>query len=127
MLKKIFTVVIAAQAILFSTGISASPFDKGRSTIAISAGNGSAFNDNYLILGLGYGYYLANGLQLGIDFDFWLNGSPSVYQVTPEIQYVFHQSHYHNILHFYFGNIHPQFYHEKQKYNLFFSGVKVFD
>ncbi|MEJ2179029.1 MAG: hypothetical protein P8Y28_00995 [Gammaproteobacteria bacterium] len=91
MLKKTFTLVIVALAILFSASISASPFDRGRSNIAISAGSGSAFNDDYIILGLGYGYYLTNGLQLGIGFDFWLNGSPSVYQVTPEIQYVFHQ------------------------------------
>ena len=91
MLKRIFTITIITLAIMFSSGVSASPFDKGRSNLVISAGSGSAFNDDYIILGLGYGYYLLNGLQLGIKFDLWLDGDPSIYQVTPDIQYVFHQ------------------------------------
>lgn len=73
-----------------SASASISPFDRGSSNLIISAGSGSAFNDDYIILGLGYGYFLANGFQLGIKFDLWLDGSPGIYQVTPDIQYVFH-------------------------------------
>ena len=79
-------------AILFSSGLSASPFAKGSSSVVVSAGSGSVFDDSYFILGLGYGYFLANGLQLGIEVDTWLGGSPDIYQVTPHVQYVFHQT-----------------------------------
>lgn len=84
-------IATSSVSIAASASASVSPFDKGRSNLIISAGSGSAFDDDYIILGLGYGYYLLNGFQLGIKFDLWLDGSPSVYQVTPDIQYVFHQ------------------------------------
>ena len=98
MIKKIVTLMYISLFFVSTTNTSAaasasasiSPFDKGSSNLVISAGSGSAFSDDYIILGLGYGYYLANGFQLGIKFDFWLDGSPSIYQVTPDIQYVFH-------------------------------------
>ena len=99
MIKKIVILLVSASIYLGSSSVSIaasasasiSPFDQGRSNLVISAGSGSAFADDYIILGLGYGYYLLNGFQLGIKFDFWLDGSPGIYQVTPDIQYVFHQ------------------------------------
>lgn len=78
-------------AILFSGSVLAGPFEKGSSSLLISAGSVSAFDDDYFILGLGYGYFVLDGLQLGIDIESWLGGDPSVYQLTPQVQYVFHQ------------------------------------
>ena len=71
-----------------ATIANASPFDQGQQHLQMAIGSGSLLNDNYIILGIGYGYYLQNGLELGIDFDLWLDGDPSIYQVTPEIKYV---------------------------------------
>lgn len=58
----------------------------------LAIGSGSLLNDNYIILGIGYGYFLQNGLELGINFDLWLDGDPSIYQVTPEVRYVIENS-----------------------------------
>ncbi len=69
----------------------AGPFSQGSQSVAIIAGSGSAFRDDYLILGLGYGYYLVDGLELGIDAQFWLNGDPSITKLSPQIRYVFTQ------------------------------------
>ena len=91
MLQRTIRATAASLAILISGVVSAGPFDKGSSNLVISAGSASAFDDSYLILGLGYGYFLSNGLKLGIDIDSWLGGDPSIYQITPQIQYVFHQ------------------------------------
>ncbi|WP_455207032.1 hypothetical protein [Kaarinaea lacus] len=88
--KRIIFPVILTISMMFSAAAIASPFDKGSSSVAFTLGSGSAFADNYIILGLGYNYYLVNGLKLGIQFDLWLDGDPSIYQVTPEIGYVFH-------------------------------------
>ena len=91
MINKLFVAVLIAGATILPTANAASPFDKGRSSVIAHLGSGSAFRDDYIILGLGYNYYLVNGLKLGIQFDLWLDGDPSIYQVTPEVGYVFHK------------------------------------
>jgi hypothetical protein len=40
---------------------------------------------------VGYGYYLVNGLELGVDAQFWLSGDPSITKISPQIRYVFTQ------------------------------------
>jgi len=36
-------------------------------------GNGSSFGNNYIVLGLGAGYYVVDGLDLGLDVQAGLN------------------------------------------------------
>ncbi|UCB54423.1 MAG: hypothetical protein JSW45_10810 [Thiotrichales bacterium] len=74
-----------------SPQVMASPFSQGSQSVAVILGSGSAFNDDYLILGLGYGYYVINGLELGIDAQFWMSGDPSITKLSPKITYVFTQ------------------------------------
>jgi len=69
----------------------AGPFQQGSQNVSIVAGAGSAYGDDYIILGAGYGYYLIDGLELGIDAQFWLNGDPSITKLSPQIKYVFTQ------------------------------------
>ena len=69
----------------------AGPFQQGSQNISIVAGAGSAYRDDYIILGAGYGYYLINGLELGIGVQFWLSGDPSITKLSPQIKYVFTQ------------------------------------
>ena len=69
----------------------AGPFLQGSQTVSIIAGAGSAFGDDYIILGGGYGYYVIDGLELGIDAQFWLSGDPSITKLSPQIRYVFTQ------------------------------------
>jgi len=92
MTRKLLFAACLGYFTIFSTAYPAgSPFDTGDSSVAFTLGSGSAFNDNYIILGLGYNYYLVNGLNLGIQFNLWLDGDPSIYQVTPEVNYVFYK------------------------------------
>ena len=76
---------------LTATPSQAGPFSQGSQSVSIIAGSGRAFNDDYLILGLGYGYYVLNGLELGIDAQFWLSGDPSITKLSPQVRYVFTQ------------------------------------
>lgn len=71
--------------------VMAGPFSQGSQAISIVAGAGSAFGDDYIILGGGYGYYVIDGLELGIDAQFWVSGDPSITKVSPQIRYVFTQ------------------------------------
>lgn len=66
-------------------------FSKGVSSFGVVVGSGSAFDENYFILGAGFGYYMAQGLELGIDAQHWFYGEPEITKVTPKITYVFSQ------------------------------------
>jgi len=73
------------------TGGVSTAFSKGSTSIGIVAGSGSAFRDDYIILGVGIGYYVVNGLELGIDVQHWFSGDPGITKVSPQIRYVFNQ------------------------------------
>lgn len=65
------------------------PFAQGRLRLSILLGGGTNFDDDYLILGGGVGYYLVNGLELAVDGSAWLIGDPFLATVTPGLTYVF--------------------------------------
>lgn len=67
----------------------AGSFSRGRVHTSLLAGQGSAYGDQYFILGVGAGYYILDGLQVGLDAEGWFGGDPSVYRISPEVQYVF--------------------------------------
>ena len=92
----LFTVVsvnYAAQANAASVGTSgiSTAFSKGATSVGIVAGSGTAFRDDYIILGVGVGYYVMDGLELGIDVQHWFSGDPAITKVSPQIRYVFAQ------------------------------------
>ncbi len=66
-----------------------SPFNQGKTNVSVVLGSGSAFNDNYIILGAGIGYYILDGLELGVDAQYWFSGDPSIVKVSPQVKYVF--------------------------------------
>ena len=66
------------------------PFVRDRARVSIGAGLSVTNDDTYLRLGAGVGYYLIDGLEIGIDTDLWLIGDPTVWNVTPGLLYVFH-------------------------------------
>lgn len=69
----------------------AAAFSKGATTIGIVAGSGTAFRNDYIILGVGAGYYVVDGLELGIDVQHWFSGDPAITKVSPQVKYVFTQ------------------------------------
>jgi len=80
-----------AFAASVGTGGVSTAFSRNSTTFGVVLGSGSAFNDNYIILGLGVGYYVVDGLELGIDLQHWISGEPSITKVSPQIRYVFTQ------------------------------------
>lgn len=67
-------------------------FAKGKTHLVVTAGSGSAFNDDYLILGVGGSYFLADGFSLGLNAEYWTSGDPSITKVTTSAQYTFFQA-----------------------------------
>lgn len=68
--------------------IQADPFKKGSRRVSIVAGSGQMFSDDYLIIGLGAGYYVLDGLELGLDGEAWLGGDPDIYKLSPQAKYI---------------------------------------
>jgi outer membrane protein W len=66
-------------------------FAQGSSQFSLLAGSGTAYNNDYLILGVGVNYYLIDGLGVGLSYENWSGNSPSINQTSPSIQYVFSQ------------------------------------
>jgi len=66
-------------------------FGKGRTHFIVTAGSGYAFNESYLVLGLGVSHYVIDGLNVGLSLESWSGGEPGLYKVTPSVQYVFYQ------------------------------------
>lgn len=86
---------IAAEAVATASGGTGSiggAFSKGRAHFVVTAGNGYAFDETYLVLGLGVSYYVIDGLNVGLSLESWSGSDPGMYKVTPSIQYVFHQN-----------------------------------
>lgn len=64
------------------------PFANGSVRLSVLVGNGYAFDESYLIIGVGFGYYLMNGLELGLDIESWQSGSPGITKISPSVRYV---------------------------------------
>jgi hypothetical protein len=62
-------------------------FAQGRKRVGGFAGFGRTFNQNYLILGVGAGYYVVDGLEVGGAVEGWLLQSPTIWKITPEARY----------------------------------------
>ena len=67
-------------------------FARGSRRIGLYAGAGTSYGQNYGIAGAGLGYFLADGLEAGLDYELWFGNSPSVNKLTPQLRYVFWKS-----------------------------------
>lgn len=83
--------VTVSNAASVGTGGVGTAFSKGSTTLGLVLGSGSAFNNSYIILGAGVGYYVVKGLELGVDVQYWASAEPSITQISPQIRYVFTQ------------------------------------
>jgi hypothetical protein len=63
-------------------------FSKGKRRVTAMAGWGHSFNQDYMLVGIGVGYFIKNGLDVGVDFEGWFIGDPQIYKVTPRFDYV---------------------------------------
>lgn len=73
-------------------GPSPGPFAKGRSRLSLSGGTTNQFNTSYIVIGGGYGYFVANGLELGLDAAFYFGDDPSISVVSPNVRYIVWQA-----------------------------------
>jgi hypothetical protein len=92
MMTNIALVAVLAFLLLFAIhpadAADRDPFADGSMRFSVLVGNGYAFDDSYLIVGVGIGYYFMRGLELGLDVESWLSGSPGITKLSPSVRYV---------------------------------------
>jgi hypothetical protein len=92
MLRSVALFSVLASLVLFPAlpagAAGRDPFADGSSRLSVLVGNGYAFNESYLIIGIGYGYFLAKGLELGLDYESWTSGNPGITKLSPSVRYV---------------------------------------
>jgi hypothetical protein len=66
-------------------------FSQGRTHLFVGGGSGQAFSDTYFVISAGVSYYVLDGLGVGLAYEQWTGGDPSMYKITPSVQYVFQQ------------------------------------
>ena len=64
-------------------------FRQGRVELQGGAGVGATDNQSYLLLLVGGGYYLCDGLSVGAAGEAWLGSEPEIGDVSPQLRYVF--------------------------------------
>jgi hypothetical protein len=64
------------------------PWDRGRIALSLSIGSEEAFADDYLLVGAGVGYFVLDGLEIGLDGVRWFGGDPGISVVSPGLRYV---------------------------------------
>ena len=87
-------IILAAVAILTFQAVSPvqaagrDPFADGSMRASVLVGNGYAFDESYLVVGVGFGYFFAKGLELGLDVESWSSGNPGITKISPAVRYV---------------------------------------
>lgn len=64
------------------------PFQQGAVSLSLMVATAFAGDNEYMILGGGLGFYVANGFQIGVDGAVWVFDSPTIGTITPKLEYV---------------------------------------
>jgi hypothetical protein len=80
--------ILMSGALCAASGPEADPFGAGSARLSIHFGNAIAFNRDYSIFGIGGGYYVADGVEVGIDMETWSGNTPHIQQVSPQVRLV---------------------------------------
>lgn len=61
------------------------PYDQGSIRGAITGGT----SGSYVVLGGGIGYFVVDGLEVGVDMDVWFANDPTITKLSPSLRYFF--------------------------------------
>jgi len=84
--------LLFAQAVHAASGWGAYPFAAGSARLSLMFGGATAFHQNYTVLGIGGGYFITDGIEVGLDAESWSGSSPGIEEISPQVRAVFPRS-----------------------------------
>lgn len=82
------SLLLGPSAARAEPGPDGTPWGRGRIALSLSVGSEEAFGDDYLLVGAGVGYFVLDGLEIGLDGVRWFGGDPGISVVSPGLRYV---------------------------------------
>ena len=67
--------------------VSAGVFDAGTTSVGVTVGSGTGFNNTYTIVGVGANYFVENGLSLGLGYRGWFGATPTMNEIDVPVTY----------------------------------------
>jgi len=64
------------------------PFDRGRIGLSVGGGTTSAFGHPYYVIGGGVGYFVLDGVELGLSGLVQFGSDPSIEKASPSLRYI---------------------------------------
>jgi hypothetical protein len=64
------------------------PFDRGKFSLGVSGGSQSMLGERYFGIGGALGYFVLDGVELGLGGQFLFGDGPNIGRVTPALRYV---------------------------------------
>ena len=86
----ILACVLSLAILSTSSWADADPLEQGQPRFAVTAAAGSAFQNDYFVLGGGFGFFVVDGLDLGIESEVWMGHDPTISKLGPSATYMFH-------------------------------------
>ena len=87
--KILVAILMVMSAGPASAAVLTDAFGQGRAHFSLLGGNGYAFDNDYLIIGVSTSYYLLDGLAVGLSVENWSGADPGIFKYAPIVQYVF--------------------------------------
>ncbi len=81
--------LMLAQTANAASGSGACPFAAGSARLSLAFGGATAFHQNYTVFGIGSGYFVADGIEAGLEYESWSGSSPRIEPVSPQVRFVF--------------------------------------
>lgn len=86
-MKKVFMIFILTISLQADVSLHKSLFSQGSTSIGIKLGGASIGNENYTIFGISGNYFVIENLSVGLGYEKWFSGDPSIQKATAESTY----------------------------------------
>ena len=80
-MKKI-VLILAVTMSLYAGSLSSNGFSKNKMSLGILLGSSSIGVQNYTVAGVSVNYFVIDDLSVGLGYESWFNGNPSIQKLT---------------------------------------------
>ena len=86
-MKKVFMILMLMMSLHADVSLHKSLLSQGSTSVGIRLGGASIGNQNYTIFGVSGNYFIVENLSVGVGYEKWFSGNPSIQKLTLESTY----------------------------------------